>query len=107
MKRSIAVVLIVLVATQVAAVLAHEGHEHKIMGTVSMVHENHLEVKMKDGKSSVVTVNDKTRILRGTATAKLEDIKNGERVVVTAVESKQKDGAPVMTAREVRLAAAR
>ena len=35
MKRLIAVVLIVLVATQVAAVLAHEGHEHTIMGTVA------------------------------------------------------------------------
>lgn len=79
---------------------AHEG-PHKIMGTVSMRHDNHLEVKATDGKTSTITLNEKTKILRGKATA--DDIKTGERIVVTATETKGKDGKTTMIATEVRL----
>jgi hypothetical protein len=37
---------------------AHEGHPHKVMGTVTMRHENHLEVKATDGKTSTVTLTE-------------------------------------------------
>lgn len=84
--------------------LAHEGHEHKVMGTVSMLHENHLEVKAaKDGKTSTITLDEKTKILRGNAPASREDVKVGERVVVTYVEEKDEKGKAVLIAREVRL----
>lgn len=86
--------------------LAHEGHVHKVMGTVTALHENHLEVKATDGKTSTVTLNDKTKILRGKAKGKVDDIKPGERVVVTATETKGKDGKATMIATEVRLGAA-
>ena len=96
----------------VAAVLAipryaraHEGHVHKVMGTVSMRHENHLEVKATDGKTSTITLNEKTKILRGKAKVKADDIKVGERVVVSATETKGRDGKPVLVATEVRLGA--
>jgi hypothetical protein len=87
-------------------VLAHEGHAHKVMGTVSTLHENHLEVKATDGKTSTITLNEKTTILRGKANVKVEDIKPGERVVVTATETKGKDGKTTMIATEVRVGAA-
>jgi hypothetical protein len=35
-------------------VLAHEGHAHKVMGTVSTLYENHLEVKATDGKTTMI-----------------------------------------------------
>jgi hypothetical protein len=82
---------------------AHEGHAHKVMGTVATLHENHLEVKATNGKSSTITLNDKTKILRGKTKVKAEDIKPGERVVVTATETKGKDGKTSMIASEVRL----
>jgi hypothetical protein len=82
---------------------AHEGHAHKVMGTVATLHENHLEVKATDGKSSTITLNEKTKILRGQTQVKAEDIKPGERVVVTATETKGKDGKTTMIASEVRL----
>jgi hypothetical protein len=85
---------------------AHEGHAHKVMGTVATLHENHLEVKATDGKSSTITLNEKTKILRGKAKVKLDDIKPGERVVVTALETKGKDGKKTMVATEIRLGAA-
>ena len=105
MKRWIVAVVIALMGAPVAVSLAHEGHEHRIMGTVSMRHEFHLEVKATDGKTTVLTLNDKTKVRRGDAAVTLDSIKPGERVVVTAVESKGKDGKPVMIASEVRLAA--
>jgi hypothetical protein len=105
LKRWIIAVVIALLGAPVATSFAHEGHEHKIMGTVSMRHEFHLEVKATDGKTTVVTLTDKTKVKRGDATAALDSIKQGERVVVTAVETKGKDGKTALVATEVRLAA--
>ena len=88
------------------AVLAHEGHAHKVMGTVEMRHENHLEVKATDGKTSTITLNEKTKILRGKTRVAIDELKPGERVVVTAMQTKGKDGKVTMVATEVRLGAA-
>ena len=85
---------------------AHEGHVHKVMGTVTTLHENHLEVKATDGKTSTITLNEKTKILRGKAKVNVEELKPGERVVVTATETKGKDGKASLVATEVRLGAA-
>jgi len=87
--------------------LAHEGHAHKVMGTVAMSHENHLEVKATDGKTTMITLNEKTAILRGKTKIKVDEIKPGDRVVVTATETKDKDGKATMVASEVRIGAAR
>lgn len=82
---------------------AHDG-PHKVMGTVATLHENHLEVKATDGKTSTtITLNEKTKILRGKAKVKVGDITPGERVVVTAIETKGKDGKVTMVATEIRL----
>jgi hypothetical protein len=80
---------------------AHEGHAHKVMGTITMRHDNHLEVKTKDGKTVTITLNDKTSILRGKEKTDLEALKPGERVVVDVGNGK----AP-MTARQVKLGVA-
>ena len=85
MKRWIVAVVIALMSAPVAISLAHEGHEHRIMGNVSMRHEFHLEVKATDGKTTVLTLTDKTKVRRGDAVVMLDSIKPGERVVVTAV----------------------
>ena len=62
--------------------------------------------KATDGKTWAITLNDKTRILRGKTPVKADGIKAGERVVVTAMETKSKDGKAMMMATEVKLAAA-
>ena len=86
-----------------AYVEAHEGHVHKVMGTVSAHHENQLEVKAIDGKTSMITLNEKTKVMRGKAKVTANDIKPGERVVVSATETKGQDGKLTMIATEVRL----
>jgi hypothetical protein len=84
---------------------AHDGHVHKVMGTVATLHENHLDVKATDGKISTITVTEKTKILRGTTKVRVGDIKPGERTVVTATETKSKDGKATLVATQIRLAA--
>lgn len=82
-------------------VLAHEGHDHKVMGTVARIQGSQLEVKATDGKTVTVTLNDQTKILRGKQKAVKTEIKEGERVVVIYITSKDKTS----VAKEVRLAA--
>ena len=81
--------------------VAHEGHEHKVMGTVTTVDASHVEIETADGKKTSVQLNKKTKYLKGKSPATAADIKVGDRIAMTVVE---KDGKP--TAKEVRLAAA-
>jgi hypothetical protein len=81
-------------------VYAHEGHDHKVMGTVAKIQDTQLEVKTQDGNAVSVTLNDQTKILRGKQKAAKTEIKEGERVVVIYTTTKDK----VSIAKEVRLA---
>jgi hypothetical protein len=101
MRRFLIAVLMAL--TFAAATYAHEGHDHKIMGTVAMIHEMRLEVKKTDGKTATIVLSEATKILKGKESLSPSDIKTGDRVVVTASQSKDKDGKPVLMAKEVRV----
>lgn len=90
MTRRLAATFLVL--TMVAAgsalrLLAHEGHDHKVMGTVTMAAADHLMVKDKDGKDVTIQVTAETKV-KAKASTKVADIKPGTRVVVTAVTEK-------------------
>ena len=87
-------------------VLAHPGHVHKVMGTVMTLHDTRLEVRATDGKTFMITLNEQTKILRGKAAVNVDELKPGKRVVVTATETKGKDGKPTLVATVVRLGAA-
>lgn len=90
MTRVLSVMLAALFLA--APAIAHPGHEHKVMGTIAVIHENHLEVKDQQGKTTALVLDGKTKILRGEVAVKAADLKVGDRVVVTAAESKGKDG---------------
>ena len=70
-------------------VRAHEGHDHKIMGTVTMAAADHVMLKDKDGKDVTVKVTKDTKV-KSNPVLKVEEIKAGTRVVVTATEAKDK-----------------
>jgi uncharacterized Zn ribbon protein len=84
-----------------ASLLAHEGHEHKVMGTVTMAAADHLMLKDKDGKDVTIKVTKDTKV-KATPMLKVEEIKAGTRVVVTAVQQKDKS----MTAKTIEVGAA-
>ena len=68
-----------------SVVRAHEGHDHKIMGTVTMAAADHVMLKDTDGKDVTVKVTKDTKV-KAKTTVKVEDIKAGTRVVITAEE---------------------
>lgn len=79
---------------------AHEGHAHKVMGTITMAAADHIMVKTTNGKDETITLNAKTKVVRGKTAIKSADIKAGTRVVVTL----QSDKAPLV-ATEVQVGA--
>ena len=81
--------LAILTVGSRAALLAHEGHDHKVMGTVTMAAADHVMLKDKDGKDVTIKITKDTRV-KANPVLKVEDIKPGTRVVVTAVEEKDK-----------------
>jgi hypothetical protein len=103
-RRDFCLTAIVLTAPELLR--AHPGHAHKTMGVVTTIHENHLEVKDTQGKSTTFTLDAKTRIRRGKSIMKASDIKAGDRVVVVTSETKGKDGKAILTVTEVQLGTA-
>ena len=88
MKRAVStlVALAVLTFGYSLPSFAHEGHDHKIMGTVTMAAADHVMLKDKDGKDVTVKVTKDTKVRSKPALA-IDQIKPGTRVVVTATQA--------------------
>lgn len=71
--------------------MAHPGHDHKIMGTVTMAAADHVMVKSPDGKDVTATINKATKFMRAKKAMKAADMKVGMRVVITAVTDDDDD----------------
>jgi hypothetical protein len=99
MRRSITAALLSIIVAGVPA-FAHEGHVHKLMGTVTAVHADKGHVELKDAKGAAQSfyVVKETKILKGKETVALAELKAGTRVVV---EAKTTDGR--LVASEVRV----
>ena len=83
------------------AVGAHEGHLHNVLGTVASVQGSQLEIKARDGKVVLVTLDAKTAITRGKAKLDAKALVVGERVSVDYREVKK-----VNTAAAIKLGTA-
>src|SRR5258705_9357061 len=80
---------------------AHEGHDHNVMGTISSIDGTNLMVKTADGKMTMVMMDAKTKITRGTTKLDAKTLKVGDRVVAAGPEDKG-----MISAETVKLAAA-
>ena len=100
MKRLVAIAIAVSALTVGSGVRigAHEGHDHKIMGTVTMAAADHVMLKDKDGKDVMVKVTADTKV-KAKPALKVQEIKPGTRIVVSAVEEKDKS----MTAKTIEV----
>jgi nitrate reductase NapAB chaperone NapD len=84
------VALVVAGALIVPAVArAHEGHVHKVMGTITTVEGNTVNVKTTAGKIVMVMLDAKTSITRGKTKLGVADVKVGDRVAAQGLEEKQ------------------
>lgn len=85
------IAVVALMAWSGAPALAHPGHEHKVLGTVSMTAPDHVMLKDKSGTDHNIQINAATKFVRAKKAMKAEDMKVGMRVVVTAVTDEDDD----------------
>jgi uncharacterized lipoprotein NlpE involved in copper resistance len=71
-------------------VAAHPGHDHKVLGTVVTVAADRLVVKDREGKDITITLNAATKVIKDKKPVRLDEVKPGVRVVVTAATNEQK-----------------
>ena len=75
-----AAVIPLLVMPPVA--LAHDGHIHTVMGTVTAVDQKHVEIKTPSGEVLSIALNEKTTFLRAKKKIDPAELKVGKRVVI-------------------------
>lgn len=100
-----------IVATLVAfalwvpgAALAHEGHTHKVLGTVTDVDYPHIEVTTTDKKSVTLMLDASTVVTRGKEKIKDTDIKVGDRI---SAETNEKGGMMMIKTLKIGVAPAK
>ena len=104
MTQRFAAILLALTALSLgpgARLFAHEGHDHKVMGTVTMAAADHVMLTDKEGNDVTIFVTKDTKV-KAKPMIKVEEIKPGTRVVITAVEQKDKS----MTAKTIEVGVA-
>ena len=84
-KQWIVAVAVSVVLLMPVAILAHAGHPHRFMGTVSAVQAEQVEVKLTDGKIVTFALDAKTIYRQGKTKVIGRLPKAGERVVVSAM----------------------
>jgi hypothetical protein len=84
----IAATLVALTLVLPSTLLAHAGHMHKALGTVTSVQSPHVEIKTTDGKTMTVMLDKETAITRGKEKVDASAVKVGERVSVDYMEEK-------------------
>jgi hypothetical protein len=106
MSRPLIVAVVLACALVVPAVArAHEGHAHKVMGTVASVEGDHVMVKTTDGKTVMVMLDKKTAVTRGKTRLDAAAVKVGERVVAEGLQEKEMIMAKTIKLGEVAAAA--
>ena len=96
-------VLFLVLATALlapAVPLAHPGHDHKLMGTISSIDKNTVVVKTTEGKDMTFEITPLTTFKRGKNKGAQSDLKAGMRVVVNIG-----DGVAPLKAKEVQYSA--
>jgi hypothetical protein len=69
---------------------AHGGKSHKLLGTVKMLHENHLVVTTPDGKEKMVELTAATKYEKDKKASARSALTPGVRVSVDLTEDDKK-----------------
>lgn len=96
-------VLFLVLATALlvpALPLAHPGHDHKLMGTITSIDKNKVVVKTTEGKDMTFEITPLTTFKRGKQKGIASDLKAGLRVVVNIG-----DGVEPLKAKDVQYTA--
>jgi len=99
MRKIIATLSLLGLLALPAAALAHPGHEHRLMGTITAIDGSKVTVKSTDGKEQAVEVSPETKVTHGREKGVVSDLKVGMRVVVVG------DGSTPIKAKELQYSA--
>lgn len=83
--------LTLIVAASLAPVLAHPGHTHKILGTVTAVTEKSVDVLDRNNEKTTFAITKDTKIRAGKSAGSIKDVRNGLRIVVEAEEDEDQN----------------
>lgn len=94
MKKRLAALAAIAMLSSTPAAFAHEGHVHRIMGTIKSLDGSHLVVATTDAKTHQekdvdVAIDAKTKFRRGDNATTKDQLKSGERVVVNVGSGKE------------------
>jgi hypothetical protein len=98
--QKLAVLVLALALLAPAVSLAHPGHDHKLMGTITSIDKNKVAVKTTEGKDMTFEITPLTAFKRGKNKGAQADLKAGMRVVVNIG-----DGVEPLKAKEVQYSA--
>ena len=107
MKQWLMVVVLAAAVVIPGRVMAHEGHAHKVMGTITAIDGSHLTVKTTDGKSAMVMLDAKTKVTQGKNKVEPTSLKVGDRIVAEGPEEKSMVMAATVKVGAAQTAAAR
>jgi hypothetical protein len=101
-KKWLMLVAVAVALAMPAYSFAHEGHVHKMLGTVTKIDGPHLTLKTTAGKDEIVMLDAKTTITQSGKKVDASALKVGQRISVDAMQDKN-----MMMAQTIKLAAAR
>ena len=81
-SRRIVFLAVAALALTARLAIAHDGHIHRIMGTVTARDAKHFEVKTPSGENLSIAINAKTTATRNKRKVSLDEVQVGRRVVV-------------------------
>jgi hypothetical protein len=81
--------------------VAHQGHTHKVLGTVTSLDDPHFDIKGTDGKTVTIMIDASTVITRGKEKIDAGLLKLGDRVSIEAKQVKD-----MMMAQTIKVGAA-
>ena len=82
MKRVWMVLVVVALVSIATPAMAHDGHIHKVMGTVTARDAKQLKVKTPSGEVLSIAITPKTTATRDKRSVPLTEVQIGRRVVV-------------------------
>jgi hypothetical protein len=80
--RRVVAVMLATLATGAGTAWAHDGHAHKIKGTVTARDDRHVEVKTPSGENLSIEINAKPVVVRDKRKVALHEVQTGRRVAV-------------------------
>jgi hypothetical protein len=104
MRNRIVATLVALVSWVPAAALAHAGHTHKLLGTVTGIEHPQIQVKTTDEKNVTIVLDAASVVTRGKTRVEQTDIKVGDRI---SAETNEKGGKMMVKTLKLGVAPAR